>query len=404
MELREEPLRVELRPVLGAVEVPEESVAGPDAVAIAAERVHLARARGIEGEPEVRERHRVLLQPVAPVVIRLGERVALLDEPPGQRVDHIPHAIPVHQEDVGPGAIGGIAVQVLAEQGERSATHAEPESTIDVRGGPVVGIVLGRVATGLHVQERRERPFLHHHVHDAGDSVRAVLGRRAVPQHLDPVDGAAGQGVEVHAGGARPHAVGERVHHRHLMAPPPVHQHQRVVGGEAAQRERPNDIIRVGHALARKVHRRRQRLEDLARLARALLRQLLGREHVHRHRQLFGRGVTRARPDYDVDRRERDRLRGHREVLRGRATIGDGHARRLGDVAEQPHAHGEGARAHAANIVLTLLVARRAQPRSFDGDLRAGQRSARGIGDAAVDRPGLRGERGRSEDEQRGRE
>ena len=59
------------------------------------------------------------------------------------------------------------------------------------------------------------------------------------------------------------------------MPAPAVDEHERVIGTEAAQRERPYHVVGVGHALPREINRRGERLEDLARLVRALERNVL---------------------------------------------------------------------------------------------------------------------------------
>ncbi len=86
-------------------------------------------------------------------------------------------------------------------------------------------------------------------------------------------------------------------------------------GTQTAQRERAHDVVRVGDALAREIDRRREVLENLTGLVRPLLGDLLRCEDVHRNGELLGRRMPRARADHDVDRRQADRLLGHREIL-----------------------------------------------------------------------------------------
>src|SRR6266540_528436 len=301
-ELRQEALRIQLLPVLVAVEIAEESVPRAGTVAVAAERVHLTGAAGIERHPEVGERHQVLLEPVAPVVVRLRQRIVFLQDSAGQRVDHIRHAVLVRQEDIGPGAVGRVAMQILPKDRQRAASQTHAESAVEIGGGAVVGVVLRAVLAPIHVQERREPALLQDHVDDARDRVGAVLRRRTVTQHLDPVDGAARQRVEIHATRAGPHPVRERVEHRHLMSAPAIQEHEGVIGTQTAQRERPHDVVGVRNALAREIDRGRQVLENLARLVGSLHRDFFGGEDVDGHRQLLGRGMTRPRPDDDVDR------------------------------------------------------------------------------------------------------
>src|SRR5712664_755952 len=98
MELRQKTLGVELRPVLVAIEIAPETISGTVAVAVAAKRVHLAGSAGIERHPEVRERHRVLLETVAPVVVRLRERVAFLNDAARTRINQVRDAPRIHKE------------------------------------------------------------------------------------------------------------------------------------------------------------------------------------------------------------------------------------------------------------------------------------------------------------------
>ena len=98
MELRQEALRIQLWPVPVAVGIAPKAVPRPFAVAVAAKRVQLTRPGRIERHPEVRERHPVLLEPVAPVVIGLRERIALHEDVTRVRIDRVCDAVRVHQE------------------------------------------------------------------------------------------------------------------------------------------------------------------------------------------------------------------------------------------------------------------------------------------------------------------
>src|SRR2546422_4872952 len=93
-----------------------------------------------------------------------------------------------------------------------------------------------------------------------------------------------------------------------LVPSPAVQQHQRLIGGEAPQGERAADVPGVGDALVRKVDRRGERLQDLARLRRPLALDIIGPEHVDRDCQLVRGRVTGTGPDRHVHGRERDRL------------------------------------------------------------------------------------------------
>ncbi len=229
-------------------------------------------------------------------MIGLGHRIALHEHPPVGG-HGIRHAVPAVLERIGPGPVRRLAVQVFAEQGQRPAADPEPDPAARAERRAVVRVVGGEVLAGLDVHERGDRPLAHDEVDHPRDRVRPVLRRGAVAQHFDPVDRDRRDRVEVHAGRSRAGAVRERIHHRGLVAPQAVDQHQGVVGAEPPQREGTHYVGRVGDRLPREVHRRRQRLEDLAGLASALLRELGGEIHVHRHRQLVGRGVPRPGAD-----------------------------------------------------------------------------------------------------------
>src|SRR5207244_11360347 len=141
----------------------------------------------------------------------------------------------------------------IRKQAEGTPTKSDADSAVDVYGRPSIRIVLRYVTAGVCVQVWRELAFPHHDVHDARDGVGAVLGRRPIAEHFDALDGSAGYGVQVHPARAKGHAVGEGVHESRLMPAPAVHQHQRLVGAQAAQREWPHDVVRVGHTLAGEV-------------------------------------------------------------------------------------------------------------------------------------------------------
>src|SRR5205823_3883192 len=127
------------------------------------------------------------------------------------------------------------------------------------------------------VDVRGERSFLHHEVHDTGDSVRAVLSRRSVPEDFHTVDGALGDRVQVHAARAGAHPVREVVHEGGLMPPPTVQQHQGLVRAQAPQGARAVDVPSVGDALVRDVYSGGELLQDLARLRRPRPLDVLGR-------------------------------------------------------------------------------------------------------------------------------
>ena len=183
------------------------------------------------------------------------------------------------------------------------------------------------------------------------------------------------------------------------MAAPAVQQHQRVIRAQAAQGERPDDVVRIRDALAREVHRGSELLENLARLGGPLLLDLLGCEYVHWDGELVSGCVPRPRADHDVHRREPDRLRMQREVLAGGLRLAHRDAHDLRHVAEQPRAHRVGAGRHAPDLVVPLLVRGGARADRLDADAHPRQRRPGGVGHAAAHRPALSGEPPRSRDQ-----
>ena len=316
------------------------------------------------------------------MVVRLRRGIPLDDDAAVD--DRVRHARARVLVRIRPGAIRRLAIEKLAEQSERAAADADAPAAVQIRGGTVVRIIVWVISADTGVQEWRELPFLQHHVDDARDRVRPVLRRGAVPQHVDAVDRARGNGVEIHAGRPGAHAVREGVDERHLMTSPAVDEHQRLIGREAAQRERPHDVVRVGDALMREVHRRCQRLQNLPGLGHALFRHVLGREDVDRYRELLRRGVARARSDHHVHRRQADRLLGEDEILRDGCLVHHD-ARRARLVAQQPNAQQIRAGGLAADLVAALIVTGRAQAAAFGRDHRSREGRARGVGDFAPD-------------------
>ncbi len=270
VEFGQEAEWVDLRPVPAAVEVAAVAVPGPLAEAVPTEGIDLARLGLGERHPQVGHREDVFLQPVTPVVVRLIHRVLLGDDL-SLVVDLVGDARASHLERVGPGPVGRLAVEELGEEPQRAAAQPDPPAAVHVHRRPVVVVVVGDVAAGGSVHEWGELPLLEDEIHHAGDGVGAVLGRGAVTQHLDAIDGARRDRVQVHAAGARPGTVGEGVDQGRLVPPLAVDQHQRVVGAQTPQRERAHDVGGVGDGLARKVDRGREPLQDLAGLRGAAL-------------------------------------------------------------------------------------------------------------------------------------
>ena len=174
------------------------------------------------------------------------------------------------------------------------------------------------------------------------------------------------------------------------MPPPTVQQHQGLVRAQTPQGERAADVPSVGDALVREVYRGGELLQDLARLRRPRPLDVLGREDVHRHRQLLRCCVPRPRADRHVDGRELDGLSPQREVLPRRLRSAYGHAHGLGDVTEQPCAHGVRPGGNAPELIVSFLVRCRARAECLDADGHAPKRRARAVGHVPPDDASLR--------------
>ena len=304
-------------------------------MAVATKRVEFA----VVGERQVRRRHgeQVLLQPVAPVVVGLRHGIVL--------VDHLaigPDVVRRTARDlvgIRPRAIRRLAIEILRRQCERALAQPHAPAAAHVGIAAIARVVRREILAARDGGERREPAATHDHIDDAGDGVRTVLGRGAVAQHLDTFDRAAGEGVHVDAARTRGHAVRERVHHGCLVTAHAIHQHQRLVRRQTAQREGPDHVGGVGDGLAGEVHRRRQCLKCLARLGGALACQHLVVVHIHRHCQLVGRGVVRTGADHDLDGLLRDDALLELEVDRDSGAGSDRDRVDHRSEAEHEHAH-----------------------------------------------------------------
>jgi hypothetical protein len=164
-----------------------------------------------------------------------------------------------------------------------------------------------------------------------------------------------------------------------------VDQHERMIGRQPAQRERPHDLRRVRHRLLREVDRRGERREHLGcfRGARAL--NVFHRVHIHGHRQLLGRGVSCARADDDVHRGE---------LLRGVAKDDVGgrhlprrhhHGDRLRREAERSDPHHALSGGNAVQRVRAARRGRGSESGLVDGDRRTDDDGTAGIGDPPLE-------------------
>ncbi len=141
---------------------------------------------------------------------------------------------------------------------------------------------------------------LQHDVDHAGDRIRAVLRAGAVAQHLDALDRADRNAVEVDRARALAE-LGFGRQRRSRVAPLAVHEHQHLVRAQVPQLRGTHDVREVRVRLARQVERRHQRLDRGADLARdrGRLPDRLGRDEVDRREALVDVVAGGARADDD---------------------------------------------------------------------------------------------------------
>ena len=90
------------------------------------------------------------------------------------------------------------------------------------------------------------RAFFQNDVDDAGKRVRAILRRGTIAQHLDVVDGADRNLVDIDALRALAD-LAERQHQRVWMPALAVNQDQHLIAVEAAHLERSHERKSIGH-------------------------------------------------------------------------------------------------------------------------------------------------------------
>ena len=219
------------------------------------------------------------------------------------------------------GAVGALVVLQFQADAQEAALVAQHGADL---GAGVAGLAIGdgavdRLEVGVVGAEAGfERAafgrVIQDHVDHAGHRIGAVQRTGAIAQHLDALDRADRDRVEVDRGGALADlAVG--VDQRAAVAALAVDQHQHLIGREAAQLGRPDVVGAAGVGLAREIERGQQRLQRAAQLAidHAGLADVLGGKHVHRrggfqHGPVDGAG---AGDDHGVQR-----FGGVRRVLR----------------------------------------------------------------------------------------
>ena len=122
------------------------------------------------------------------------------------------------------------------------------------------------------------------------------------------------------------------------MPPLPVDEHQRVVGGEAAQVGGPREGRRVTDGLDVDVERRNHVAQQVREVGVALLHDLARRDHVDRNWRLGHRSRLCSASDCH-EPLQFERHLGERDVKLRDLPLGDGHLPSLGLVADQHDLH-----------------------------------------------------------------
>ncbi len=124
------------------------------------------------------------------------------------------------------------------------------------------------------------------------------MRRRAVAQHLDPLDRRDRNRIQVDGRRTAPDRAVD-VDQRRRMAPLRIDEHQRLIGREPAQCSRPDVIGAVGDRGSREVQRWRGDRECLRELRRTLRSERLARYDIDRSERVEPRTLLHARAGHD---------------------------------------------------------------------------------------------------------
>ena len=211
--------------------------------------------------------------------------------------------------------------------------RGEPQRQPGVARDGVSAAVARAVAAGVQLEAAAATVVLQQKVQHPGDGVGAVLGRRAVAQHLDLSQRYGRDGRDV--GTLRPvgDAVADPGDDRAPVPALAVDEYQGVVGGEAAQVGGSDESRRVTDGLGVDVVGGDQGPQLIADVGAALADDILIRNGVDRHRRLDDRPRLCAAADDDHPLRE---LHRQHDVQRQRSRGDDHHsAAHLGAEAGQ---------------------------------------------------------------------
>ncbi len=397
MDLRQEAVGNDLRYDLCFLQcAPVEPARFAVAVGDPAEAVEVGIAR--EGESRVEERHPGGGEPLPNLHADvLAGQSACRQRGVGRCLTRDPREL-VARVEIRP--VGPVDIEEFGRDVEEPG-HTDGESEIDV-GAHLLAVCVARTvqvtcsqgSAYQRVELQRVDLLLEHDVDHPGDGVGAVLRRRAVPQHLDPLDRGGGYRIEVDAhrtATERPVDVyqGARVP---ALA---VDQDQHLIGSQPAETGRIDVVCSVTDGLIRRVERRCRKGQDLIDLGLSRLPDLGRRYHVHWHGRL-GHGPSGSRTG-DHDLIEQQCPGGELEV-QGHGRAGrDGYLALRSLVADEASAHDVHARGHGQHI-LTVLI--RVRPAHCPDDQHGGpgQCGAVSGGHRPADHPLLRKRRNRARD------
>ena len=196
-------------------------------------------------------------------------------------------------------AIRNIGIRVFGSEVEETV-FGEGQAEVAADGKT---LTLGVV--GLAVLRRRReagRIVLEDDVDDARDRIGTVLRRGAVTQDLDALDGRGREGRPVHRLRALVHRTERRqlqVDERRAMPARAVHQHERVVGRQVAQADRPDQGRAVRDRKTLRVQRRRDPRQRLGQVERRLVLHAASRQYINRRQRLGRRHAALARAGRD---------------------------------------------------------------------------------------------------------
>ena len=189
--------------------------------------------------------------------------------------------------EIGAGAVGRVAFGHFGRDTHPAVVaQGEAGRTLD---GFLLAVAFLRLAIA-HFDVAAGRAFFQDDVDHAGNRVGAVLGRRTIAQYFHMVDGGQGNGVQVDGRRAAAQRTVD-VDHGGRITALAVHQHQGLVGRQAAQLGRTHGVAGVGARGAGKVQRWQQARQYGSQFARTRALQVARGEDVDRRFGIDGAAV-----------------------------------------------------------------------------------------------------------------